>query len=251
MVPILLKIRHFERGSDEQVWVDVLNRAFKEYEDFRPYTAENWEIWERNPNFDDAGIFIAEWNGMPVGCVNAFVDREREEKKGFIHNLGVIPEYRRNGIGRELLRKAVQSLKERGMELAEAVLLKGKVASKILFESMGFELIRTSSTMAKNLSEIRSNIGENRDIKIKRMTKNNEEEIKLFNNLFNEAFKEHFNFRPETIEETKYWVQHNPWLDFAEYFIGYLENKPIGFIGAGIDTQYNDYQKKKSGWVIR
>lgn len=55
---------------------------------------------EKNPSFDPTGMLIAEWDGNPVGFVNAFIDKERKEKKGFIRVLGVHPEYRRRGCAR-------------------------------------------------------------------------------------------------------------------------------------------------------
>ncbi len=52
----------------------------------------------------------------------------------------------------------------------------------------------------------------------------NIDDIKLLNWLGNETFKEHFNFKPETIEETRYFVETRPWCNIAEYFFAYLDN---------------------------
>ncbi|MFB0514925.1 MAG: GNAT family N-acetyltransferase, partial [Candidatus Bathyarchaeia archaeon] len=93
----MLGIRSFIQGKDEEVWLKIYNPAYKEYDDFRPNTMEDMEKFEKSPNFDATGMFIAEWNGEPVGCVNAHVDKKREEKKGFIRTLAVIPEFRRRG----------------------------------------------------------------------------------------------------------------------------------------------------------
>ncbi|NIW10203.1 MAG: GNAT family N-acetyltransferase, partial [Gammaproteobacteria bacterium] len=109
-------IRSFIQGKDEEVWLKIYNVAYKEYDDFRPSTMEDMEKTEKSPNFDATGRFIAEWNGEPVGCVNAYVDKKREEKKGFIRTLAVIPEFRRRGIGKTLVEKAFESLRERGMK---------------------------------------------------------------------------------------------------------------------------------------
>jgi len=243
-----LKIRNFVKGEDEEIWITIKNEAFKEYDDFRPATIEDMEIWEKNPIFDAEGMFIAELNAKPIGRVNAFVDKMREDKKGFIDDLGVVPRFRGKGIGRELVNRALQSLNERGMETAETWTREDRPACKRLFESVGFELIRVFSTMRQNLDDIPSNIWEYKEIKIRPM-KRNLDDIKLLNWITNETFKEHFDFRPETVEETKHWVENRPWCDIAEYFFGYLDDNLVGHVGVGIDSKFIKYQGIKRGWI--
>jgi len=245
-----LGIRGFIKGKDEEVWLKIWNEAFKDYEDgdFRPQTMKDMEIREKDPNFDPQGIFIAETHAKPVGMVNAFVDKQRKEKKGFIQNLGVLPEFRRRGIGRELVNAALQSLKERGMETAEADWVRENKPACKFFEFMGFSLIRVQSTMRMKLDQIPSNIGEYKRLKIKLMEKNMEN-IKLLNWIVNETFKEHFDFRPETLEETKYWVFEKPLCDIADYYFGYVDNDLVGFVGIGIDTKFVKYHGIKRGWI--
>lgn len=115
----MLIIRSFIQGKDEAVWIKIFNAAYKEYEDFRPSTMEDMEKFEKSPNFDATGMFIAEWNGEPVGCVNAYVDKKREEKKGFIRTLAVIPEFRRRGIGKTLVEKAIELYKRVGFKVVK------------------------------------------------------------------------------------------------------------------------------------
>jgi mycothiol synthase len=245
----MLTIRGFIQGIDEEVWLKIVNAAFKEYDDFRPNTLEDMEKFEKSPNFDPTGMFIAEWNGKPVGCVNAYVDKKREEKKGFIRTLAVIPEFRRRGIGKTLVEKAIQSLKERGMECVETWTEENKVACKSLFESMGFKLIRVFSDMRRPLETIPSDIGEHEGVKIRAMQMNMGD-IKLLNWLENETFKEHFDFRPRTVEETRYFVETRPWCDIAEYFFAYLDDKPVGYVGVGIDTKFVKYKGIERGWIM-
>lgn len=245
----MLTIRTFIQGKDEEIWLKMVNAAYKEYDDFRPSTMEDMEKSEKSPNFDATGMFIAELNGEPVGCVNAYVDKKREEKKGFIRSLGVIPEFRRRGIGKTLVEKAIESLKERDMKSVETWTEQDRVACKSLFETMEFQLIRVFSHMRKELETIPSNIGEHNKVKM-RVMQMNMDDIKLLNWLENETFKEHFDFRPETIEETKYFVETRPWCDIAEYFFAYLDDKPVGHVGVGIDTKFIKYKGIKRGWIM-
>jgi len=245
-----LGIRKFVKGKDEELWLKIWNEAFEDYEDedFRPQTMKDMEIREKDPNFDPQGMFIAQMNAKPVGMVNAFVDKKREEKKGFIHNLCVLPEFRRKGIGRKLANKALQSLKERGMETAEAEWVRGDKPACKFFDSMGFSLIRIQSDMRTELDKIPSGIGEYEGLKIRLMEKNLDD-IKLLNRLVNETFKEHFDFRPETVEETRYWVMEKPWTDIAEYYFGYVDNEAVGFVGVGIDSKFVKHTGIKRGWI--
>ena len=245
----MLKIRGFVEGKDEEVWIRIQNEAYREYDDFRPDTMEDMEVWKKSPNFDLTGMFIAELDGKPVGTVNAYIDKKREEKKGFLRALGVVPEFRRKGVGRRLVEKAIESMKERGMESVEGWTREDKVACKSLLESMGFKLIRVFSTMRTDLERIPYNIGEHKKLKMREM-KTNMDSIKLLTRLENEAFKEHFNFRPRTIEETKYWITNKPWCDILGFSFAYLDDKPVGYVGAGIDSKFIEHKGIKRGWIM-
>ena len=245
----MLKIRGFVEGEDEEVWIRIQNEAYREYDDFRPDTMEDMEVRKKSPNFDPTGMFIAELDGRPVGTVNAYIDRKRKEKKGFLRGLGVVPKFRRKGVGRRLVKKAIESLEERSMESVEGWTREDKLACKSLLQSMGFKLIRVFSTMRRDLGRIPYNIGEHKQLKIREMD-TNMEDIKLLTWLENEAFKEHFNFRPHTIEETKYWITNKPWCDILGFFFSYLEDKPVGYVGAGIDSKFIEHKGIKRGWIM-
>ena len=243
----MLKIREFVKGKDEEIWLTIRNEAFKEYEDFRPATMEDMTIWENDPGFDPAGMLIAEWNGKPVGRVQAHVDREREEKKGYVRNLGVIPKLRRQGIGRELAENAIENLKGRGMETAQCWIRDDKPIAKHLCESLGFKIIRVFSTMRRDLDRLPANIGENKDVTIRVMGEG-EEEISLLRRLNNEAFSEHFDHRPATLEEWKHWLKH-PDFDRKGWFFALLEGKPVGHVGTWIDSKFVEFKGIKRGWT--
>lgn len=127
----MLKIRSFVEGEDEEVWIRIQNEAYKEHEDFRPDTMEGIEVWKKSPNFDSTGIFIAELDGKPAGAVNAYIDRKRKEKMGFLRTLGVVPEFRKRGVGRRLVETAIESLKERGMESVQGWTREGRLAASL------------------------------------------------------------------------------------------------------------------------
>lgn len=246
----MLRVKKFVLGKDEEVWIRIWNEAFKEFEDERAMTMEDMTIWEKSPRFSGEGMFIAEWKGKPAGLVNAYVDKKREDKKGFIRELGVVPNFRRMEIGRKLVETAITSLKERGMEIVEVWATEQMKEGKNLLESMGFKSVRIFSEMKIKLETIPSNIEKNRAATVRSMNKN-EEDIKLLNWLDNETFKEHYNFRPHTIEETRYMVENRPDIDINGWFFAYLKEKTVGFVGTGIDKKFIKEKRIKRGWIYQ
>ncbi len=243
----MLTIREFVKGRDEEVWIEIRNESFKDYEDFRPATMEDMTIREKDPGFDPGGMLIAEWNGKAVGSVQAYVDRQRKEKKGYVAHLGVVPTFRRRGIGRELAEKAIENLKGRGMETAQCWIRDDKPIAKHLFESLGFKLIRVFSTMRRSLNTLPSNIGENKEVMIRAMEEG-DEEIELFFELGNEVMSEHFDFRPSTPEEWKHWTEH-PDFNRKGMFFALLEGQPVGHAGTWIDSEFVELKGIKRGFI--
>jgi len=244
----MLSIRKFVIGKDEEVWIRIYNEALKEFEDERAITMQDLRIWENGPRFDAEGMFMAEWKREPVGLVNAYVDKKREDTKGFIRELGVVPNFRRKGIGTKLVETAVKSLKDHGMKKVEVWATEQAKNAKKLFESMDFKLVRIFSEMKIELSTIPSNIGESNEVTLRSMNKN-AEDIKLLNWLNNETFKKHYNFRPNTLEETQYMIENRPEIDINGWFFAYLHEKPVGYVGTGIDKKFIEEKGIKRGWI--
>ena len=246
----MLNIRQFVKGLDEPVWVEVLNSAYKEYEDWRAITTEELLLDEKRPNFDFEGRFIAELDGKPVGIIHAHVDKLRKEKKGFIPNFGVIPEFRGGGVEEKLAEMAINGLKKRGMNVIQAWTHYKRKDRIQLLEKLDFKLVRIFSLMKMDLTKIPPNIRENTQVAIKPLRKNMEEDVKMLNWLDNECFKEHFNYRPTTIEETRHSLLNNPYFKEQEWFFAVLHKKNVGYIGVGIDEKYNIEKNVKSGIIL-
>ena len=246
----MIIIRQFVKGADEPVWVDVLNVAYKEYEDWRAINVEEFVLDEKRPNFDFEGRFIAELDEKPVGIVHAHVDKLRKEKKGFIRNLGVIPQFRGRGIEEKLVEIAINKLKKRGLTVIQAWAHYKRKDRIQLLEKLGFKLVRIFSMMEMDLTKIPSNIGENTRAAIISLRRNIEEDVKMLNWLDNECFKEHFNYRPATIEETRYSLLNNPYFKEQEWFFSVLNKENVGYVGVGIDEKYNVEKNVKSGIIL-
>jgi mycothiol synthase len=228
------------QGVDEPVWVEIVNATRKDREDLRAITVEEMLRQQKeDPSFDLEGRFIAELDGSPVGAVHAHVEQEREEKKGFVR-FYVRPESRGKGIERQLVETALRELKARGMTTAQASGDYREGDRIQVLEELGFKRVREFSMMEMDLADAAQNIGESRQVVIRPLQKDRDEDIKLFTWLLNETFKEHFNFRPETVEEIRYFLFTDLYYkEMKEILFAELDGESVGYVGAGIDEKYN------------
>jgi ribosomal protein S18 acetylase RimI-like enzyme len=236
----MLNIRSFVQGTDEAIWVDVLNAWRRGREDLRAITVEEM-LWQEkeDPNFDPEGRFIAELDGKPVGAVHANVEKLREEEKGFLR-FYIVPESRGKGIERQLVDLALRELKARGMKIAQAFADYREQDRIRALEESEFKRVREFSMMEMDLADVRQNIGEHKQASVRLLQKDRDEDIKLLTWLLNNTFNEHFNFRPDTVEEVRSFLFSDLYFDkMKEIFFAELDGESIGYIGAGIDEKYN------------
>lgn len=246
-----MNIRRFAQGIDEPVWVGVLNASRKGREDWRAVTAEEMLLQEKeDPNFDVEGRFVAELDREPVGAVHANVEKQREERKGFIRCY-VIPESRGRGIERQLVQIALRELKARGMTAAQAFADSREQDYVEVLEGLDFEQVRVGSNMEMELANISQDIGENRQVIIRPLQKEREDEIRLFTWFGNETFRGHFNYRPDTVEEVRHFLFSDLYYGKAkEVFLAVLDGENVGYVGAGIDEKYNVEKNVQSGEIF-
>ncbi|UCH32272.1 MAG: GNAT family N-acetyltransferase [Candidatus Bathyarchaeota archaeon] len=246
----LLKMKRFVQGRDEADWVRVWNAAYEEYIDIRRITVDEFRIAEKAPAFDSEGRFIIEKDEKPVGIIHAHVDKLRKEKKGFIRSFGILPEYRNKGLENQLAETALRELKNRGMETVQAWARETRKDRIELWKSLGFKLVRKFSLMKTDLNRLPSDIDENEEVILKQLRKDSDQDLRILNWLGNECFKEHFNFRRGSIEETKHFLRKDPFFKVQDWYFAISKKKHVGYIGVGIDENYNQERKAKCGWIL-
>jgi mycothiol synthase len=248
-----MKIRRFVLGKDEADWLSVWNVVYGTRWDMAPMMVEEMRNMEKSPDFDSEGMFIVELVDKPVGIVHAYVDKDREDRKGFVRNLGVVPEFQGQGIEEKLAETALAELKNRGMRIAQTYVDDERAEVLLLWESLGFKLVRRFSLMTRDLVGLQSEIspiGENMEVVLKPLLRDADEDLKILNELDNECFKEHFNWRPTSLERTFYMVREHPFFKVQEWFFAILNGKRVGYVGIGIDASYNVERDAKCGWVM-
>ena len=246
----LLRIRPYIKGTDDEAYIGIFNACFNDYDDIRRLTIEDFRKTQEAPSYSLDGLLIAEWNGIAVGIVDAYVDPLREEPKGFVQSFGVLPRFRRRGIGKELVRRAVESLKTRGIKTANAWAQTDRESCIRLYGSFGFREIRAFSMMEADLASVPSELGEKKDVAIRKADLESDGDIQLLNRLDNEAFSEHFNFRPRTVDETRYMLFEMPWFKGQNWFLAEEAGNPVGFLGTGIDIGLNEEKNLSWGWIL-
>ncbi len=246
----MLKIRPFRKDVDEQEYVKVFNAAFSDYDDMRGVTLEEAKTVANAPIYILDGLLFGEWDGQTAGMVQAQVDKYREDRKGFIQNLAVLPEYRRRGIAKELVKTAIAILREKGMKVAAAWAQTDRLVCTHIYETFGFERVRTSSRMKRILADCPLDTEKNASTNLREARLTDDEEISLITRLENEAFKEHFNYRPVTIEETRYLLFGSPFWKNQKAWFATIDDQPVGYVVTGVDERLNREKNARHGWIL-
>ena len=91
---------------------------------------------------EDECIFVAEIDGQIAGYVFAALEplswKELRGPAGFIHDIAVSDAQRRTGLARELMRAAIDWLRDRGAPRAMLWTASPNAAARELFKSLGF-----------------------------------------------------------------------------------------------------------------
>lgn len=108
---------------------------------FGEISGKDWR-WRKMRHIDaDAvanrdGIFVAEVDEEVVGYITTHVDHEA--KVGGIPNYAVLPEHQQKGIGLALARRAIDYLKEQGMECIRIETLEQNPVGTSFYPKLGF-----------------------------------------------------------------------------------------------------------------
>ena len=139
-LPFGYSIRTFQHG-DEQLFTDIRNGSFADHYGNTPSTIETMTYITQLNDFRPDGLFFAFAGDHPAGYCHAAFNTEEIARRGiavgWIHMLGVLPQYRRQGIGRALLLTGINWLR-RFVPIVELGVEGKNEKANPLYASVGF-----------------------------------------------------------------------------------------------------------------
>jgi predicted N-acetyltransferase YhbS len=121
VVPAEVTLRRFDRSREAAAFVAAFNRGFEGHFEFYPQTLEQFEMFFDSLWFQADKAFVAEAGGEIVGLDLNRLEAEPQADGfawGLVQQLAVVPAWRGKGLGRALLRRGLETLREAGAERA-------------------------------------------------------------------------------------------------------------------------------------
>jgi mycothiol synthase len=134
-----------QRDTDFEAWAAFMHRAFEGHPTTMTWTAAVIAHVHTTPDFDPDGILMvaaATEPDEPIAFTRVeLFDREAlaGERTGDVGLIGVVPAWRRRGLGRELLRWGVTELRGRGAGRIELSVEAANDRATALYRAHGFE----------------------------------------------------------------------------------------------------------------
>jgi mycothiol synthase len=141
--------------SEEERLTQLQNRSFAGTWGFNPNTIEEIIYRINLPNSSPDDIFLIFDSDKPVGyCwtrIEVWKKKAPGERTGRIYMLGVDPDYRGRGLGRQLLLVGLSYLRSKSLRVAVLTVDSKNKAARVLYKSVGFELWKNSLWYEKRL----------------------------------------------------------------------------------------------------
>ncbi|MBE3583868.1 MAG: GNAT family N-acetyltransferase [Limnochordaceae bacterium] len=185
------------------------------------------QIWE-DPGFEPGLQWgVESSDGQLVGFVSAVVRQERQERVGYIKVIGVHPQWRRQGIGSQLLERVARELQTRGVRevrvggSAPCYLWAGVdvryTEAFCLFQKMGYSRYSDAINMTVDLATAPLDT--------------DEDEVRL-----RQHGIETSRLRPEEMEEVGAWIEQRFGPNWRWEVAATLRNQPVGcFLARQVD----------------
>lgn len=139
-----------------RVW-EAEVEAFRDHLGAAPSTDTDYQAFLDSP-YNDPTLWRIAWDGDEVaGQVRSFINGPENEamgrRRGYTESISVRKPYRQRGLARALIAQSLQAVKERGMEEAALGVLTENIHGAFrLYESMGFRVVQSWTTLRKPLA---------------------------------------------------------------------------------------------------
>ncbi len=144
-----ISVRPMRDGEERRVY-EASMAAFADTWMFHPDPYDSWFHWMvEEPSFERSLWFIAEQGGEVAGVILSRVP-ENEPGLGWVRVLGVLPDYRRRGVGQALLRHAFAEFARRGLTaVGLGVDAENPTGAVRVYERAGMHVERTNLILEK------------------------------------------------------------------------------------------------------
>jgi mycothiol synthase len=148
------RCRPLQSGEEGRL-TQLQNRSFAGTWGFNPNTIEEIIYRVNLPDSSPDDIFLIFDSDKPVGYCWTRIEFSKKkapgEGTGRIYMLGVDPDYRGRGMGRQLLLAGLSHLKSKSLRVAVLTVDRENKAARALYRSVGFELWKSSLWYEKRL----------------------------------------------------------------------------------------------------
>jgi mycothiol synthase len=135
-------VRHPYQDEDAIAFAELVNAAFLDHPTPFTVTVDQIRFTHTRPEFDPANLCLLSPVNEPENLIafcRVVTDDDGDRTTGHVRVLGVLPGWRRRGLGRELLRWGVHRLRDLGVAAVE-IAVEGENARALrLYEQTGFE----------------------------------------------------------------------------------------------------------------
>ncbi len=136
--------------DEEEAFVQLVNTAY-EGERLRPGAFTRWKT--EDPAFTTEWVHVAEYKGRLVAAVVARTDREFNKhyhaKRGYLGPAATLPTHQGKGLGKALTARAMNFLRERGLQQVSLYTWEGNPAAVSVTQSLGFRVGHQWQILAK------------------------------------------------------------------------------------------------------
>lgn len=125
------------------LWINTQGMGLNNSDDSRDGICK---FLKRNPTTN----FVAEDNGRIIGVIMTGNDGRR----GYIYHTAVMPEYRNQGVGRNLVNNAMDALKNEGINKVALVVFEDNEIGNGFWEKIGFTVRNDLIYRNKNIRDL-------------------------------------------------------------------------------------------------
>lgn len=138
-VPEQYELRAFRPGADEEIWSEVRNAGFARLQGSEtPVTPEMVQAMVAGADYIENGMLLLNHQDRTVGVVRGSDDDYNGTQVMNIGPLALLPEYQGKGLGRVLLRAALQVAKVNGYSRSILCVNAENEQAKALYTGEGF-----------------------------------------------------------------------------------------------------------------